>query len=93
MDIQALIDADLLRYRIGFVCEKNIIQVFPRGHRDEGPMATFEGKTAYNEWLKNNSDCITEEDLENVCNGMDFGYVHASAIERIGMKDNEIYIL
>jgi len=64
MDIQALIDADLLRYRIGFVCEKNIIQVFPRGHRDEGPMATFEGKTAYNEWLKNNSDCITEEDLE-----------------------------
>jgi phage terminase large subunit len=33
-----------------------------------------------------------ETTLENVCNGMDFGFVHAQAIERIGFKDNDIYV-
>jgi len=33
----------------------------------------------------------TEDDLENVCNGMDFGFAHASAIERIGFRDGELY--
>ena len=34
----------------------------------------------------------TENDLENVCSGMDFGFVHASAIERMGFRDGEIYV-
>ena len=33
----------------------------------------------------------TEDDLENVCNGMDFGFAHASAIERVGFRDGELY--
>lgn len=33
----------------------------------------------------------TEEDLENVFQGMDFGYEHAQAIERAGFKDGELY--
>ena len=33
-----------------------------------------------------------ETTLENVCSGMDFGFVHASAIERIGFRDGEIYV-
>lgn len=33
----------------------------------------------------------TEDDLENVCNGLDFGYVHKQAIERCGFRDNDIY--
>lgn len=32
-----------------------------------------------------------ERDLENVCQGMDFGYAHASAIERMGYHDGELY--
>jgi phage terminase large subunit len=32
-----------------------------------------------------------EDDLENVRTGMDFGVAHASAIERIGFHDDEIY--
>lgn len=31
-------------------------------------------------------------DLENVFSGMDFGYVHASAIELGGFKDGELYV-
>jgi len=34
----------------------------------------------------------TENDLENVCQGMDFGFAHASAIERLGFKDGELYV-
>jgi len=33
----------------------------------------------------------SEDDFENVCNGMDFGFAHASAIERIGFKDGHLY--
>jgi len=32
------------------------------------------------------------EDFENVCAGMDFGYVHASALMRCGFRDGELYI-
>ena len=44
------------------------------------------------------SDYIIEEfeyaetDLENVCQGQDYGFAHASAIIRLGFKDDEIYI-
>jgi len=33
-----------------------------------------------------------EEDLENKFNGMDFGFVHASVIERGGFKDGDMYV-
>jgi phage terminase large subunit len=33
----------------------------------------------------------TEDDLENVFQGMDFGFEHAQAIERAGFKDGELY--
>lgn len=33
-----------------------------------------------------------EDDLENLFNGMDFGYIHASAIVRGGFKDGDLYI-
>lgn len=32
-----------------------------------------------------------EQDLENVCQGMDFGFAHASAIERMGFRDGDKY--
>ena len=34
----------------------------------------------------------TENDLENVFQGMDFGFEHAQAIERAGFKDGELYV-
>jgi len=34
----------------------------------------------------------TEKDLENVCQGQDYGFAHASTIIRLGFKDDEIYI-
>ena len=33
----------------------------------------------------------TEDDFENVCTGMDFGFAHASAIERLGYREGELY--
>jgi len=34
----------------------------------------------------------TEDDLENVFNGLDFGHTHAQALERAGFKDGELYV-
>lgn len=34
----------------------------------------------------------TDNDLENVSTGMDFGYAHASALVRIGFRDGELYV-
>jgi len=34
----------------------------------------------------------TEDDLDNVFTGMDYGYVHASCIERGGFRDGELYV-
>ncbi|MGE5821022.1 MAG: PBSX family phage terminase large subunit [Nitrososphaerota archaeon] len=33
-----------------------------------------------------------EDDLENVCQGQDYGFVHASAIVRCGFKDDDLYV-
>ncbi|OHE68756.1 MAG: hypothetical protein A2001_13895 [Treponema sp. GWC1_61_84] len=33
----------------------------------------------------------TENDLENVFQGLDFGFEHAQAIERVGFRDGELY--
>jgi len=33
-----------------------------------------------------------EADLANVCAGMDFGFNHPSALERVGFKDGELYV-
>lgn len=59
----ALIDGDMFPYRIGAVCESTEIQVFPDGEIDKGPMATFDSRKTYKKWLKENKDCISEEDL------------------------------
>jgi phage terminase large subunit len=32
-----------------------------------------------------------EDDFDSVCAGMDFGYIHASVIIRLGFRDGEIY--
>lgn len=34
----------------------------------------------------------TENDLESISTGMDFGYAHASAIERVGYRDDDLYV-
>ena len=34
----------------------------------------------------------TEDDLENVCQGMDYGFAHASAVIRLGFHNDEMYI-
>lgn len=33
----------------------------------------------------------TAEDLENVCHGMDFGFVHASTLMSVGLREGELY--
>jgi phage terminase large subunit len=33
-----------------------------------------------------------EDDLENVSNGIDFGFAHASALIRVGFREDEIYV-
>jgi phage terminase large subunit len=48
------------------------------------------GNVVFNNYVIEDFD-YTEEDFENVCTGMDFGFAHASAIERIGFKDGELY--
>ena len=49
------------------------------------------GNTVFDKYIIEDFD-YTEDDLENVGQGMDFGFVHASAIERFGFKDGELYI-
>lgn len=34
----------------------------------------------------------TADDLENVCHGMDFGFVHASTLMSVGFRERDIYI-
>lgn len=48
------------------------------------------GLEVFNDFVIEDFD-YTEDDLENVCAGMDFGFGHASAIERLGYKDGELY--
>lgn len=49
------------------------------------------GNVVFNNYIVENFD-YGEDDFENVCNGMDFGYVHASAIVRCGFRDGELYV-
>lgn len=35
---------------------------------------------------------FTESDLENVCQGMDYGFAHASAVIRMGFHNDELYV-
>lgn len=56
----------------------------------DGEWGVF-GKRVFTDYVIEDFD-YTEDDLDNVITGMDFGYTHASAIERLGFKDNEIYV-
>jgi hypothetical protein len=47
-----LIDLDILRYRIGFACETTYYDVYIKGEEEHGRFASFIGKTAFNDWLK-----------------------------------------
>ncbi len=48
------------------------------------------GNTVFSNYVIEDFE-YSEDDLENVSTGMDYGYVHASAIERCGWKDDELY--
>lgn len=63
MEPLALIDGDILRYRIGFACEKTHILVFPEGDEDYGPLATFTNKTDFKKWCKDNESWLSETDI------------------------------
>jgi len=49
------------------------------------------GNIVFNNYIIHDFD-FGENDLENICVGMDYGYIHASAIIRCGFKDGELYI-
>lgn len=53
-----LIDADVICYRVGFACQKNVFTLFDGGE----PFHQAEGKKALNEFLKTNE--LTSEDFE-----------------------------
>ena len=63
MEPLALIDGDILRYRIGFACEKTHILVFPDGDEEYGPLATFTNKTDFKKWCKENEGWLSETDI------------------------------
>lgn len=46
------------------------------------------GNTVFTNFIIEEFDA---KELENVCNGMDFGFAHASTIQRLGFYDGEIY--
>jgi len=46
------------------------------------------GNTVFTNFVIEEFDAV---ELENVCNGMDFGWAHANALERIGFYDGELY--
>jgi phage terminase large subunit len=49
------------------------------------------GNIVFNNYIIEDFE-YTLDDLENVFSGMDYGYVHASAIELGGFKDGELYV-
>lgn len=49
------------------------------------------GNTVFNNYVIEDFD-YTEDDLFNTFTGMDYGYVHASVLERGGFRDGELYI-
>ena len=49
------------------------------------------GNVVFSDYIIEDFD-YNETDLENVCQGQDYGFAHASAIIRLGFKDDEIYI-
>lgn len=56
----------------------------------DGEWGVF-GKRVFSDYIIEDFDYM-EDDMENVFTGMDFGYTHASAIERGGFIDGDIYV-
>lgn len=49
------------------------------------------GNIVFNNYSVDNFD-FTADDLENVCQGMDYGFSHASTVIRAGFRNDELYI-
>lgn len=50
-----------------------------------------QGDNVFTRYMIHDFD-LDESSLESVCQGIDFGFNHASAVERCGMKDGELYV-
>lgn len=71
--MKALIDGDVIRYRVGFACQKKHYFVFLKGAEDYGYIASFDNKTDLNKWMKIHhaeedvtiSESLAVDELEN----------------------------
>jgi hypothetical protein len=57
--IHALIDADILRYRVGFACQHTWYYVYVIGEEDQGPIASFGKKRDATGWVNGETDCFS----------------------------------
>lgn len=68
---------------------ESITDPYYRAVYAEGEWGVY-GNVVFSNYVIEDFD-YTESDLENVCQGMDFGFAHANTIERLGFKDGELY--
>ena len=50
--MKALVDGDILRYRIGFACESKTYSITINGEEEWGARATFDKKKDLNQWIE-----------------------------------------
>jgi hypothetical protein len=62
--MKALIDCDILVYRIGFACETSWTDVYIKGEEEHGRFASFPNKTDFKKWLKEQPIELDELTLE-----------------------------
>jgi phage terminase large subunit len=65
--------------------DENFWKVYAEGEWGE------QGDAVFTRYMIHDFD-YADEQLENVAHGIDFGFNHASAVERCGMKDGELYV-
>lgn len=96
--MKALIDGDVIRYRIGFACQKNVFFVYPKGAEDYGYMASFAGKKALNEWMTTHKaqddttvvETLVVDDLANCLHSVKVQLT--SILEEVKADDYVIYL-
>lgn len=58
---KALIDADIILYRVGFACQHTDYKVYIKGEESAGVLAQFPNKTELNKWLKEQEGDFVQE--------------------------------
>lgn len=98
-NVRLLIDGDVLRYRIGFACQKSVYAVsLPNETEHAGFIATFDKKKEMKAWIQEHipdeeyevTEFISPEPIENCLHSVKISI--ESMMERLGSTDVRVYM-